>query len=185
MPSVKFANISLLQLSQLEDKDEYHFVFKHSPDFQKAVDHIGIGELHMKPFGMIKDAQESFSAEDTTDAILEYMSEFSGKSVDELLNVGVLEFFQSRNYMTEELAKITEVERITFSRGTTNEEEQAGIDELSKFGVELQIEQLCKGEIWQRDAIRATPYHIAFTWLAMWAARSDFQERLNEIRSKK
>ncbi len=185
MPSVKFANISLLHLSQLEDKDEYYFVFKHSPDFQKAVDHIGIGELHMKPFGMIKDAQESFSAEDTTDAILEYMSEFSGKSVEELLNIGVLEFFQSRNYMTEELAKITEVERITFSRGTTIEEEQAGIDELSKFGVELQIEQLCKGEICRREEIRATPYHLAFSWLAMWAERSDFQERLNEIRSKK
>lgn len=185
MPSVKFANISLLQLSQLEDKDEYHFVFRHSTDFQKSVDHIGIGELHMKPFGMIKDAQESFSAEDTTDAILEYMAEFSGKSVEELLNVGVLEFFQSRNYMTEELAKITEVERITFSRGTTNEEEQAGIDELSKFGVELQIEQLDQGMVWMTDAVRALPYYRCFTRLAMWAARSDFQERLNEIRSKK
>jgi len=185
MPSVKFINISLLELSQLEDKDEYHFVFKYSPDFAKSFDHIGIGELHMKPFGVIKDAQESFSAEDTTDAILEYMALFSGKTIEELLRIGVLEFFQSRNYMTEEIGKINEVERMTFSRGTTNEEEQAGIGELSKFGVELQLDQLDHGMVWMTETVKALPYYQCFTKLAMWSARSDFHERLGDIMSKK
>lgn len=184
MQNVKFVNISLRELSLLEDNSEYMFALQYSPTFQIPVDHLGIGEIMLKPFGLIKDTQESLSKFGSTDDFIGLLSQFSGKTEEEIIDSGLLEFMQSKAYLIEKLTELAEMEKQTLSRGTTTEEEQAGIDALAVFGVEIQIEQLCKGEIWQRDKVRATPYHVAFAWLSMWSKRSDFNERLQEIRMR-
>ena len=183
--TINFINITLRELALLEDRSEYYFAFQYSPTFKDPVDHLGIGELIRKPFGLIKDKQETLSRIDGTDEFVSLLAEFAGKTEEQIIDMGVLEFMQTKAYILDQLALIADMEKQTLSRVTTSEEEQAGIDGLAVFGVEIQIEQLCKGEIWQRDKVRATPYHVAFAWLSMWAKRSDYNERLQEIRMRK
>ena len=185
MAKVKLINLTLREFFCLEDTSEYLFAFEHSPDFKKAVDHLSIGNVRQKPFGMVKDIQELYSGNVSTLQLIEQLILFSEKTEDELLNLGILEFIQSRNYLEQAIESISEIESLKFGREATDEEKRAGIDRMGLYGVEIQIERLCKGEIWNRDIIRALPYNRCFNWLAMWNDRAEFDEELQRIRSQK
>ena len=185
MAKAKLINLPLKDFIQVADATEYFFAFEHSPNFKEAVDHLGIGSIRNKPFGMVKDLQELYSGNVSTDQLIEQLCIFSGKTIEEIYELGILEFMQSRNFLETELTNLSEIESIKFGRDASDEEKRAGIDRLGLYGVEIQIERLCKGELWRRDEIRATPYNRCFNWLAMWNDRAEFEEELQRIRSQK
>lgn len=185
MAKVKLINLTLREFFCLEDTSEYLFAFEHSPDFKKAVDHLSIGNVRQKPFGLVKDFQELYSGNVSTEQLIEQLMLFSGKSVDEILDAGILEFMQTRNYLKDAIASINEIEILKFGRDTTDEEKRAGIEKLGMYGVSIQIEKLCKGEIWRLKEVRELPYDTCFVWLAMWNDTAEFNEELQRIRMKK
>lgn len=185
MAKAKFINIPLRDFFELEDSSEYFFAFEHSPNFKEAIDHLGIDNMRQKPFGIVKDLQELYSGNVSTAQLIEQLCLFSGRTEEQVLDMKILEFMQSRNYLEQSINRISEIESLKFGRESTDEEKRAGIDRLGMYGVSIQFEKLCRGEIWRREEVRATPYETCFLWLSMWNDRAEFEEELQRIRMKK
>ena len=178
---MKLENIALKEFLQLDNVDEYHFAFKYASIFKEKVDHLGIGNLLIRSFGAVKDIQELYGTNFNVFDLVKGLTTLCEKTEQEIYDMGIVEFVQARNYFESELEKISNAEAVTFNRTPTDRELRAGIENMGIFGVELQLDSLCQGDITRRDKIRAEQYGKCFTWLAMWQARSDFQEEYNRI----
>ena len=185
MAKAKFINIPLRDFFELEDSSEYFFAFEHSPNFKEAIDHLGIGNMRQKPFGIVKDLQELYSGNVSTAQLIEQLCLFSGKTEEQVLDMKILEFMQSRNYLEQSINRISEIESLKFGRGSTDEEKRVGIDRLGMYGIETQLDKLDHGMLWMTDEIRALPYERCFIRLAMWNDVNEFNEELQRIRMKK
>jgi len=180
---IELRNIKLKEYFELEDKSEYDFAIKYSFNFNKEVNIFEVDELMKQPFGLIKDMQYYLN-ELTWERLVEFIEKLSGIDSKKIGDTKLIDICQFKSWIVSEINKINLIEEQALSYDVTEEEKQAGIDELSMLGTHLQIRSLANDDLTKYEAIRSLPYELCFTELFTKKKLFEYQERLWKIKSK-
>jgi len=181
---IKKANISFIEYVSLKDRSEYDYLLKYGG--LKADDYFNLGDFLNLEFGFIKDMQEHLNYTGLDwQTYLEEISKHTRKDLKKLANIGIFDLYQSRLYLRQEIERITKLESSNLGHKASIEEEQAGIEVFDKYRSFLQFDHLTKGNIIKINDIRKIKYSICFTKLMLDADRSEFDNKLFNIRNKK
>lgn len=179
-------NITFIEYYNCDNKDEYNFAIKYSYVFQESIDHFHIGDFMKVQFGLIKDMQNDLKNKDNYSQMLYFLSKLASKNEKELAKEKLLKIVQEFNYMISEIERITEIELLTLAgNNATDEELEAGIENLNPLGVYLQIRELTNGDITKNEQIRSIPYEDCFIELVTKKRLNDYEKNLFEIRQRK
>jgi hypothetical protein len=180
-------NISLAQFVLLSETDRAEwYIYLATPEFKTPFDHLGIGEIDSKTFGLIKEAQtELFESVNVLD-IIKWLSRFSEKTEDYLkTKIGIFEAYRTFEYLRTELIKLTENERDLLSEQPDGKMLAAGINEFEQFGVYLQLRKLTNGDITKIKEVESIEYNTCFLELYYQKVMNDFNMRYTKNASNR
>jgi hypothetical protein len=176
---MEIRDITLKEYFELEDRSEYDFVMKYSQRFNEPTDIFGMGELTNRSFGFVKDLQYTFSEGVEWKELINFVEVLTGETQRKLIEYRFIDWCKFMAFMVESLGTISKLEEHLVYQ-TTGADEDAGISNLNKFGVFIQIDTLAKGDIRLYEQIRGLKYDLCFTKLLM---DKEIQEYINN-RSK-
>lgn len=99
--------------------------------------------------------------------LLECLKITHGIKDEDFQNVRVLNAFSVYKWVVESIKSISTLEAQELSYEPTEEEKNAGIDELSIFGHSVSVDALASGNILQYEALLNTPYATIFQKLCL------------------
>lgn len=174
-------NYTYKQFTEIKDKDELYdilFAIEFSEEFNKPVDHLGVGPITEFKFGVVKDLQE------LEDDSLEEVFKAAHLPIDNSRDI--LSLFQQRSYILEGVKQISEVERQTLSSGPmTARESNALYDEegnnlFEGLSVVIQLATLSNNDVTKWEAIRNLPWSECYAMLLLDSRRNKFQRNLQK-----
>lgn len=92
--------------------------------------------------------------------------------------LNVFNCFAAYNYIVEKIKSIMKAEKNNLSGKYTQQEIDAGIEDLERFGISLAIDAVAKGDILQYEAVVAKPYAVIFKKLCQDHTINQIQKRL-------
>lgn len=181
---IELNNIKFKEYIALEDRSEFDFAIKYGLPFLKPEDVCHVGDFTKLEFGIIKDLQQDISNGMSWDKLLEYMMIITGKSEQYFHNLTIIRIVRFKNYIVSEIQRIVDIENAVLSHETLEDEAQAGIDQLSVFGVYGQLRQIAITFHQSIEWARKMKYEDAFVELVYQKRSNEYERELNEIRSK-
>jgi hypothetical protein len=175
---IELINISFKEYFYLDDRSEYDYAIRYAYKFNQGIDNFGFGDFMKLSFGLVKDLQYDLQNGLTWEQIIDYMIliknvEYGGNTL--------LEMCQQRQYMVNEIERISKVEAIALSHESTDEEVRAGIEDFEPLGNYLQFRQLAITFSKSIDEVRAWPYELCFTELVAQKKLNDYEKRYTKI----
>jgi len=128
--------------------------------------------------------QKERDDENRADKMLEYMMLLTGKDTKEFCKLKLIDIIRFKNYIVDSITEIARIESIALAYEPTDEEIAAGIESLNIYGVYNQLLSIALGDPLKIADVRKMKYEEAFVFLCNQKAKSDFERRLMEIRSK-
>lgn len=104
---------------------------------------------------------------------------------EEIEQVGIIEFHQALKFLLDSYKKLIEVENKLLHYEPENEEIEAGIESLTKFGRMASVDTLAGGDILKHSLIIDMPYSKVFTKMYLESEKSKFQKRVHNLRKTK
>lgn len=178
----EFKNISLFDYLRLKDQSEVNYILTYSRKFNLPIDTINIGDLKEKPFGIIKDIQYDLAYGMSLDNLINYVVSLSGKNKNEVMQMGVIQFWQLKSYIIDEITTISELENNGLNRELEMDEEKAGIDRFSKYGAYLQFRDLANNDILKIDEVKKKKWIDCFLELRLRKEIADYEKELTRIK---
>lgn len=192
---MKLERLTLGQVLQLSDSTDYFTVAK----FLLPKNIFKIKPLEEQTFGLIKEMQQAGEQPDKmvdffvrlrkdepipelvidgNKATTERLSR-EDEDIARVMALDFLNFFHQWHWITNHLRVITKRESDFLGHEPTPKEEQAGIENLYKYGAFATIDILAGGDPLRYEAIEAIDYLVIFTKLRMEKERADYQINLN------
>lgn len=167
-----------------ESKKVYNYALRFGKI--EPYDEFGLGEFVDQEFGFVKDMQEFICNQGMTwKEFLDEMSKKSGKTLKEICLLSIFKLQAARNYLYNQIQKINKIEANGLAYEPKDIEIQAGIDVFGKYRSFLQLDSLTGGDILKIDLIRKQPYSLCFAKLMLDHDKAIFEQRKNEILSRK
>jgi hypothetical protein len=180
---MKVPNIPFNQYASIPNRSEYDYYLRYNKF--EPVDVFELGPLMDLNFGFVKDMQSLLNYSGLTwESYFQMMSSRTGKDQKEIASIGLFTLQQGRVYLKEQIEQINALESDQLSSGTTQEEEQAGIEEFRIFRSFPQYDKIIKDWGMSWEEVDAMPYDRAFVKLKYDRVYSEFTERLQRIRTK-
>lgn len=173
-------NITFRQYIELEDKSLYNYALKYSRKLNEPLDLFEIGEFTKLKFGQVKDLQHNFSNGINWENLITFVTDLKKISPEKIAGHKFFDMCKFFRYISEQLSGLNDLEQNLYTR-ISSKDESAGIDNLSKFGVMIQIDRLAKGDLLKYDAIRDLPYSLCFTKMLMDKEINDFEIAKNKL----
>jgi hypothetical protein len=181
---IEIADITFTKYIELEDKHAYNYVSNYSPKLNTAKDLFNIGPFNELTFGQVKDAQTIFKNGIGWKELINFVSDMTGKKQEKIAGYKFFELCKVRRYVEEQLARIYRIESSLYYEVSTIDK-AAGIDNLAKFGVMIQIDNLAGGDPLKYDPVRALPYEVGFMKLLMDKERAEYDVAKNRLTKPK
>lgn len=134
------------------------------------------------------DAVELLDMKKPTITPSDYKKEYDSiidKKIEEYLSMQAFEFYHLFNYVVECLKQIIETENSQLAQDPDIDEIDAGVENLSRLGVYLTLDNLSGGDVLKWDSIYNTSYNRIFTKLLVNRMTNDYIKRLEIIKRKK
>ena len=175
---MEIKNIAVAEFCLLsEDEKALWNIYFQSNEFRTPFDHLGIGDIYEKTFGLIKDTQQKDTEYTVSDMVIT-LEKFSGKIKEHIFeSVGIFEAYRTFEYIKQELIKLTENERELLSEQPDGKMLASGISEFEQFGVYLQYRKLSGGDVTKLAAIEKMDYATCFAELLYQKVLNDFNMR--------
>jgi len=103
----------------------------------------------------------------------------------ELIQVEVLNYKSVLKWITEQLEDITETEKENLNYTASNDELDAGVEELQKYDYYVTLDSLTDGDSTKEDFYLNKPYSFIFRKLCLMNDKRIINEKLQEIVSRK
>lgn len=174
-------DITFKEYLDLDDKSVYNYAANYSRVFNIEKDIFAFGEFEKLPFITVKDLQYKFGNNINWLEFINFVSEDKQKSIKVLADKTFLQWCNFRAYVEQSLLRIARYEAQLVYEATA-EDEEAGIDNLSVFGVLIQIDKLAGGDITKYEIIKQMPYEDCFTKLLMDMRIEEYNAELNRRR---
>lgn len=166
----------------VKNRPDYNYAFEYGRYFTPK-DIFGFGEFMKMPFGKVKDMQYYFSDVVNWAFLLNFVHEETGISKLELGSISIFEWVKFRNWIKQGVKAINKLEEQLRYEGTPDDE-ASGINNLAKFNVFIQIDELAHGKIWMHDTIKEkVPYEIGFIKLLKDKEVNEYQRERMKIKS--
>lgn len=178
-------NISFGEYLALDNQEEYSFFMRYSNVLNRAQDTFMIGDMTEKSFGIVKDLQFDMSQGMTWNQIIEYIMKFTGKDYGQIVALPLTKFCPGWKYIQGEIERITDIEMAALSYTPTNEEKEAGIDNLDILGVYLQIRKIALTLRYSIEQVKAMRYDEAFLELVTQKKLSEYESELSKVYKNK
>jgi hypothetical protein len=182
---IEINNITYIEYSELKDKNEYDYCIKFAYSFNKPVDILKIGDLTEQKFGIVKDMQYDFQNGITWEQLFDYIFQMKGSDIKSLAAMKLINLCQIKSYLKSEIERINDIESIVLTHDVDEDEIRAGIEELSQFGIYMQLRQIALTFHKSINEIKHWKYDECFTELVVQKKLSEYQENLFEIKKKK
>jgi len=183
---IELDDITLKEYFELEDKEAYDFAIKYSKElYNSPIDIFNAGDFTEMEFGLIKDLQYDFENGLTWMKLLEYISQISGKDIKQIVQFRLLSICRFRNYLTDEIKRINEIEIKLLGHDPSPEEVQAGISEFNKFGSYGQIRKLAMDDVTKIKEVKKIKYSTCLMELYYQKTANEFQEAYYNIKYPK
>lgn len=178
---MELKNITIDEYLQLEDPTQYDFFMRYSNKLNFGSDTMGVHDLMEHKFGLIKDLQYDIANGMTWNQKIEYVMKLTGKDYKTITSYKLTRFCPGWKYVLDQIDLITSIEMETLSYTPTNEEKQAGIDELDVLGVYLQIRKIAITLHYTIDQVKNMQYDEAFLELVTQKKLSDYEAELSRV----
>lgn len=156
------------------ERENYNFVFRNS-DLLKPIDNIGLLNFNDLSFGLVKDLQSDVAKGMTYAEVIKYFTKLSNKSENWLLNeCSIIDFLQTKQYLVQEILKISDFEASMLGGSVTKEAAKAGVSRFDKYQWFNQIYSLTGGDITKHQAVLDMKYSDAFLYLCYQKDHADF-----------
>ncbi len=129
--------------------------------------------------------------------IIELRIAITGQNIEEVFRIiygiGIKDFpkldvfnaFAAYKWIVEEFGKVAELEVQELSSNSTEEEIEAGSEELQRFGVTVVLDSLTKGKIPKRKKYLRIQYKIIFEKLCLDKTKMDIRKTMAANASRK
>lgn len=166
------------------NREETDFVLRYG-DFE-PLDLFEIGDIFDQSFGFVKDAQEWLNySEADWEKYVELLKEHNFTDDTKLAGLSVIKLRRSILYLVERIEVVNKIESENLGSSPSADEIRAGVDVFKKYRSFMQLDSLAKGKVWEYDTVRRQEYGVCYTKLMLEADRSEFNEKLLKIRTKK
>jgi uncharacterized protein YaiE (UPF0345 family) len=173
--------VDYYNLVSSDKASEYTWQSKNNRHFTNPVETIGLGKFTKMTFGAVKDAQYTFSNGFHFMTVIEYIADFLEKDPKEIVTFDFKEICNIKAFIEKELEDIDKMEEQLRYAASVNDE-NAGMNDLSVFGVAIQIDALALGMVWEWDTVRAEPYMRCFTKLLMDKRIKEYEIASNKLK---
>lgn len=153
-------------------------VIRYSKEYKKPVDCYGIGDLYDFSFDDVNELKDKFNK---GFSVSDYCDFLTKRSI-EYQNTDIEMFLKSFNYLIEQIENINNAELLTLgSDGVSDDQINAGIDELNKLGSYLQKRTIAE-KFGQRPAdVGKWSYYECYLELLTQKRLNDYERRMIEI----
>lgn len=139
-----------------------------------------------QPFKNIISIENLFkSVSNTPKHMIDIVAIVFNVDTDDINNVGVIEFYHAFNYVFNAYTELIERENKVLHYEPDNEEIEAGLSNLNKFGRLSSIDALAGGDILKHNQIIELPYSRVFTKLFLEHEKAKYQRTLIKIKNRK
>jgi len=175
---IEFNNCKFADLDKLEIDDINFYI---TTGLLITPNSFGVEPLREMKYGKVMELLMLFNKEINLPE-MDYICEFvMGKKVKQRYWHEVFAFY---NWIQNEVKDIEEILK-TLYIAPSGEEEAAGIDTFSEFGVFTTIDRLAGGDPLKYDAIEALPFNMIYTKLKLNKVTYEYEDRLRKIYSAK
>jgi len=181
---MKIENLTFNEYFVLEDKSEQNFAIKYAKELNDPVDIFEIGDFTELTFKTVKDMQYSITNGLTWDDIFELIESVKGISQKELGRRTIFDLARFKCYVDAEIQRINKVENMSLSHTPTNDEEIAGIDDLSDLGTYLQFRDLANEDITKIKEIEKIKYSDCLLELIARKRIYEYRKAYNNRKNK-
>jgi hypothetical protein len=135
-------------------------------------------------FGEVVDLKKFITSSDFNDKIraVEIVYKISFETLSEMK---AIKFFPLLNYITKEIEVIAENEAKTLSGDYDSDMINAGVEELSQFGVITTIDTLANGDVLKWQSILDMRYSTVFTKLYLNKVKAKIETEYQKILDRK
>ena len=135
------------------------------------------------PWGFVKDLQYEIRKDRLdNDKYIEIFETITGVKINKVM---VVDFFYQLQWVMTKLGKLTKIEQKTLSSELTDNQINAGFEDLDKFGYKATTHALAGKDVLKHDAIEAIPYKKIFFVLLLEKTSNDIDKKYSEIIRKK
>jgi hypothetical protein len=182
---MKIKNLTFNEYYVLEDKTEMNFAIKYGKELNEPLDVFDIGDFTELPFKIVKDMQYYITEGITWENIFEVVHEVKKIDHEHLGMMTIYSLARFKSYVDSEIQRINKIEGIALSHTPTNEEEIAGIEDLSDLGTYLQFRELANEDITKIKEIGQMKYSDCLLELVARKRIYEYRKELVKRKSKK
>lgn len=168
-----------------DEIDTYNRTIRYAIIFNKSEDHFNLGDFMKIPFGIVKDLQYDLSNGLGLEQAVDYMCQISGKPLSEFINKKLITICQQRQYMVDEITRLTDIEAKTLSGTLTDEQIEAGIEMFGIFGVYMQLRDLAGNDVTKIESVRQIPYETCFLELYVRSKYAEYEDNYQNIMNRR
>lgn len=179
---MKIPKLTFNEYFVLEDKTEQNFAIKY---IKESKDIFSIGDFTELSFKTVKNMQSSIADGLKWENIFDLLENEKGLKQKAIGLLPVMELAKFKLYIDEQIQIINTIESIALSHSTTNEEEIAGIEDLSDLGTYLQFRELANNDILKIEAIGKMKYSDCFLELVARKRLYDYKKAYSDRRNRK
>lgn len=179
---IELEDLTFKEYLEKEDKYPYHYANLFSNKLNEPVDVFGFGPIHLMTFGQVKDLQYLFRKGLTWELLIQSVEMIKGIDKKEIIENKYFDLCKFMAFIRAGLDSIIRLEE-HLSHEATDKDVAAGIENLSKFGIALQIDKLAHGLIWEYETVRKQKYMLGYTKLLMEKERDLYNYNFNKIKT--
>lgn len=108
-----------------------------------------------------------------------------GLKEKEFLLLNMFNAFAVYKWIAERVKEINDVEKAELDDEPTDDEKEAGVQELERYDYAVALDSLSKGQVWKEEELLQMPYSVIFRKLCLNRDKAEIQRKYQEIVSRK